>query len=158
MRSLARTVRNVLAAAALGLVPAAGSAGAADLNLPVPTVVVYPGQSVLERGVISARFTVPGNQLSAYVVEEGMLKDRLARRTLLPNQPILLSDLKSPDTVTVGVPVTIIYREEGLLITGKGVPLQSAQAGQAVRVRNMDSGVTISGVASEDGSIEVSSR
>ena len=158
MTVIARLVRNVLAAAALGLVPAAGSAGAADLNLPVPAVVVYPGQSVLERGVISARFSVPGNQLSAYVVEEGMLKDRLARRTLLPNQPIMLSDLKSPDAVTAGQPVTLVYREEGLLITGKGIPLQSAQAGQAVRVRNIDSGVTISGVAVEDGSIEVSSQ
>jgi flagella basal body P-ring formation protein FlgA len=87
-----------------------------------------------------------------------MLKDRLARRTLLPNQPILLSDLKSPNAVTVGVPTTLIYREDGLLITGLGTPLQSAGAGEAVRVRNVDSGVTISGVASEDGTIEVSSR
>ena len=159
MTRIVRLARHVLAAAALGLVPAAGSsAGAADLNLPVPTVVVYPGQSVLDRGVISARFTVPGNQLSAYVVEEGMLKDRLARRTLLPNQPILLSDLKSPDAVTAGQVATLIYREEGLLITGKGMPLQSAQAGQSVRVRNVDSGILISGIASEDGSIEVSAQ
>ncbi|WP_416355088.1 flagellar basal body P-ring formation chaperone FlgA [Aureimonas phyllosphaerae] len=158
MTRIVRLARYVLAAAALGLVPAAGTAGAADLNLPVPTAVVYPGQSVLDRGVISARFTVPGNQLSAYVVEEGMLKDRIARRTLLPNQPILLSDLKSPDAVTVGQVATLIYREEGLLITGKGLPLQSAQAGQPVRVRNVDSGVLISGIASEDGSIEVSAQ
>ncbi|MBB3935573.1 flagellar basal body P-ring formation chaperone FlgA [Aureimonas phyllosphaerae] len=158
MTRIVRLARHVLAAAALGLVPAAGTAGAADLNLPVPTAVIYPGQSVLDRGVISARFTVPGNQLSAYVVEEGMLKDRIARRTLLPNQPILLSDLKSPDAVTVGQVATLIYREEGLLITGKGLPLQSAQAGQPVRVRNVDSGVLISGIASEDGSIEVSAQ
>lgn len=158
MTRIVRLARHVLAAAALGLVPAAGTAGAADLNLPVPTAVVYPGQSVLDRGVISARFTVPGNQLSAYVVEEGMLKDRIARRTLLPNQPILLSDLKSPDAVTAGQVATLIYREEGLLITGKGLPLQSAQAGQPVRVRNVDSGVLISGIASEDGSIEVSAQ
>ncbi|MET0258505.1 MAG: flagellar basal body P-ring formation chaperone FlgA [Methylobacterium sp.] len=139
-----------------GLLPVA--AAAADLDLPVPTSVVYPGQVVLDRGVMPMRFTVPGDRLSAYVVEEGMLKDRLARRTLLPNQPILLSDLKSPNAVTVGVPTTLIYREGGLLITGLGTPLQSAEAGEALRVRNVDSGVTISGVANEDGTIEVSSR
>ncbi|KTQ95503.1 flagellar basal body P-ring biosynthesis protein FlgA [Aureimonas ureilytica] len=133
-------------------------AGAADLNLPVPTAVVYPGQSVLDKGIIPMRFTVPGEQLSSYVVEEGMLKNRLARRTLLPNQPILLSDLKSPDSVTAGVPAKLIYREEGLLITGMGLPLQSGSAGQAIRVRNTDSGVTISGIAMEDGTIEVSSQ
>ncbi len=131
---------------------------AADLNLPVPTSVIYPGQSVLDKGVMPMRFTVPGEQLSAYVVEEGMLRNRLARRTLLPNQPILLSDLKSPDTVTAGVPTKLVYRETGLLITGMGTPLQSAGAGQAVRVRNTDSGVTISGVAMEDGTIEVSAQ
>ena len=87
-----------------------------------------------------------------------MLEGRIARRTLLPNQPILLSDLKSPDTVSAGVPTTLVYRESGLLITGMGTPLQSAAPGEAVRVRNVDSGVTISGVAQDDGSIEVSSR
>ena len=149
--------RRSLLALAFALAPAS-LAGAADLNLPVPTAVVYPGQSVLDRGVIAARFTVPGDRLSAYVVEEGMLRDRIARRTLLPNQPILLSDLKSPDAVSAGVPTTIFYRDAGLVITGMGTPLQSAAPGEAVRVRNTDSGVTISGVAQDDGTIEVSSR
>jgi len=142
--------------ALLALTPA--PALAADLTLPVPTSVVYPGQNVLDRGVMQMRFTVPGERLSAYVVEDGMLENRIARRTLLPNQPILLTDLKSPDAVTAGVPTTLIYRESGLIITGMGTPLQSAGPGQAVRVRNVDSGVTISGIASEDGTIEVSSK
>jgi len=141
-------------ASSLSLSPAR----AADLNLPVPTAVVYPGQSVLDKGVMPMRFTVPGDRLAAYVVEDGMLENRIARRTLLPNQPILLTDLKSPDAVTAGVPTTLIYRESGLIITGMGTPLQSAGPGQAVRVRNTDSGVTISGIASEDGTIEVSSK
>lgn len=136
----------------------AATASAADLNLPVPTAVVYPGQMVLDRGVMDMRFKVPGERLSAYVVEEGMLKNRVARRTLLPNQPILLSDLKSPDAVTAGQPAKLVYRAEGLIITGMGIPLQSVGAGEPVRVRNADSGVTISGIAAEDGSIEVSAQ
>ncbi|WP_062014275.1 flagellar basal body P-ring formation chaperone FlgA [Aureimonas sp. AU4] len=144
----------LLLAAFLGAAPAS----AADIALYVPASVVYPGQNVLDRGVIAMRFDVPGDRLSSYVVEQGMLRDRVARRTLLPNQPILLSDLKSPNSVTAGVAATLIYREEGLLITGLGTPLQSAGAGDAVRVRNVDSGVTISGVAQEDGTIEVSSQ
>lgn len=157
----ASLLRRLSLAASLGAglaITLSSPVRAADLNLPVPTSVIYPGQSVLDKGVMPMRFTVPGEQLSAYVVEEGMLRNRLARRTLLPNQPILLSDLKSPDTVSAGVPTKLIYRETGLLITGMGTPLQSAGAGQAVRVRNIDSGVTISGVAMEDGTIEVSAQ
>jgi len=151
-------LRRFLLVALATLAAPIGAARAADLNLPVPTAVVYPGQSVLDRGVMAMRFNVPGDRLSAYVVEDGMLEGRIARRTLLPNQPILLSDLKSPDAVSAGVPTTLVYRESGLLITGMGTPLQSAAPGEAVRVRNVDSGVTISGVAQDDGSIEVSSR
>ncbi|KQT45185.1 flagellar biosynthesis protein FlgA [Aureimonas sp. Leaf454] len=128
---------------------------AAEIELPVPSVVIYPGQNILDRGVTSVRFKVPGNKLAAYVVETDMLTDMLAKRTLLPNKPIMLSDLKSPDLVRSGVPTPIVYREPGVFITAVGLPLASAAEGETVRVRNADSGVTISGVVAKDGSIEV---
>jgi flagella basal body P-ring formation protein FlgA len=128
---------------------------AAEIELPVPSVVIYPGQNILDRGVSAVRFKVPGNKLASYVVETGMLTDMLAKRTLLPNQPIMLSDLKSPDLVRTGVPAAIVYREAGVFITAVGTPLSSAGEGEVVRVRNADSGVTISGVVAKDGSIEV---
>lgn len=128
---------------------------AADLDLPVPTVVIYPGQNILDKGIITSRFRIPGAKLAAYVIEEGMLKDKVAKRTLLPNKPIMMIDLTSPDIVRAGVPTAIIYREEGVTIQGLGLPLSSAAEGEQVRVRNADSGVTISGVVAADGSIEV---
>ena len=128
---------------------------AAEIELPVPSAVIYPGQNILDRGVASAKFTVPGAKLSAYVVEEEMLTDKIAKRTLLPNQPILLSDLKSPDLVRAGVPTPIVYREGGVYISSLGLPLASAGEGENIRVRNVDSGITISGVVTADGSIEV---
>ncbi|GGD27456.1 flagellar basal body P-ring formation chaperone FlgA [Aureimonas glaciei] len=128
---------------------------AADIELPVPSVVIYPGQVILDRGVSSARFKIPGANLAAYVVENGMLTDKVARRTLLPNKPIMLADLKTPDIVRAGVPTTIIYREAGVYIAALGTPLASAAEGDMVRVRNADSGITISGIVAADGSIEV---
>ncbi|KQT66279.1 MULTISPECIES: flagellar basal body P-ring formation chaperone FlgA [unclassified Aureimonas] len=128
---------------------------AADIEMPVPTAVIYPGQNILDRGVSDARFKVPADKLNAYVIERGMLTDMIAKRTLMPNKPIMLSDLKSPDLVRAGVPAPIVYREPGLVITAVGLPLASAGAGDAIRVRNADSGVTISGVVAKDGSIEV---
>ena len=143
---------------ALALLGVAHPVCAADIDLPVPSTVVYPGQSVLDRGVMAVRFHVPATELSAYVVERGMLENRIARRTLLPNKPIMLSDLKSPDAVSAGVPVAIVYREEGLLITGIGTPLRSAGAGEVIRVRNVDSGVTITGTVTQEGTIEVAGQ
>jgi flagellar basal body P-ring formation protein FlgA len=128
---------------------------AADIDLPVPASVVYPGQVVLDRGVIETRFRVPGANLSAYVVERGMLAGKVAARTLLPGKPIMLADLKSPDIVRAGVPARIVYREPGLTISGVGTPLASAGEGEEVRVRNVDSGVTIAGIVAADGSIEI---
>ena len=84
-----------------------------------------------------------------------MLTDKIAKRTLLPNQPILLSDLKSPDLVRAGVPTPIIYHEPGVTISSLGLPLASAAEGDKIRVRNIDSGITISGTVAADGSIEV---
>jgi flagellar basal body P-ring formation protein FlgA len=131
---------------------------AADIELPVPTSVIYPGQSVADKGLSQVKFRVPAAKLAAYVVEEGMLADRIARRTLLPNQPILLSDLKSPDLVRAGVPTPIVYREGGVFISGLGTPLASAAEGDRIRVRNADSGITITGVVMADGSIEVGNQ
>jgi flagellar basal body P-ring formation protein FlgA len=128
---------------------------AAEIELPVPSAVVYPGQSILDRGVSPAKFRIPGAKIASYVVEEDMLTDKIAKRTLLPNQPILLSDLKSPDLVRAGVPTPIVYREGGVYISSLGLPLASAAAGDKIRVRNVDSGITISGVVAADGSIEV---
>ncbi|MEF2071721.1 flagellar basal body P-ring formation chaperone FlgA [Consotaella aegiceratis] len=131
---------------------------AADIDLPVPNAVVYPGQVVLDKVMDHRRFRVPGDRLSAYAIEEEMLEGKIARRTLLPNKPIMLADLTTPDVVKAGVPTTIVYRDGGLMITSLGVPLQSAAEGEVIRVRNADTGVVIVGMAASDGSIEVSAR
>ncbi|MCW4113699.1 flagellar basal body P-ring formation chaperone FlgA [Aurantimonas sp. MSK8Z-1] len=143
---------------ALALMLAPGRVLAADIELPVPTAIIYPGQAVLDRGVEQRKFRVPGDRLSAYVVEDQMLEGKLARRTLLPGEPILLADLKMPDLVKAGVATAIVYRDAVLTITSVGTPLRSAGAGEVVRVRNDDSGVIITGTVAEDGSIEVSTR
>ncbi|WP_245413447.1 flagellar basal body P-ring formation chaperone FlgA [Mangrovicella endophytica] len=145
---------GVLAGALLGPI----AARAADIELPTPQAVIYPGQSVLDKGVGSKRFRIPGERLTAYAIEEAMLNGKVARRTLLPNKPILLSDLKNPDIVKAGVGTTLVYRDGGLIITGPATPLQSGGEGETIRVRNSDSGIVVTGTVAADGTIEVSAR
>ncbi|MBB4005035.1 MAG: flagellar basal body P-ring formation chaperone FlgA [Aurantimonas endophytica] len=144
-----------VALAAVFLLSVPVRALSAELDMPVPTAVVYPGQNVFERGLERKAYIVKDEKMALYVADEAMLEGRVARRTLLPGRPILLSDLKLADLVSAGAAVTLVYEADGLTITGLGTALQSAPAGQIVRVRNADSGVIVSGVVAPDGSIRI---
>ena len=150
-------LRGALAAAAAMLALAAGSrAFAVELQMPVPAAVVYPGQSPVERGIEDRGFRVKDEKLDLYATTTDMLQGLVASRTLVPGRPILLSDLKQPDIVKAGKSVTLVYQDGGLFITGLGVALRSASAGETVQVRNADSGVIVSGIVGDDGTVKVS--
>jgi flagellar basal body P-ring formation protein FlgA len=51
--------------------------------------------------------------------------------------------------------VRLIYADGGLLIMTSGAALQDGSIGEVVRVRNSDSGVTVSGAVQPDGSVKV---
>jgi flagella basal body P-ring formation protein FlgA len=52
--------------------------------------------------------------------------------------------------------VRIVFQEGGLVITTYAAALQNGRVGDLVRVRNLDSGVTVSGTVLPDGSVRVS--
>ncbi len=145
-----------LALAALVILSVPVRALAAELELPVPTTVIYPGQSVTAPGLHHKAFYVKDDKIGLYAVDDSALIGRVARRTLLPGKAIRLSDLKEPDLVRAGAAVTLVYSEAGLVITGQGTALRSAGAGETIRVRNADSGIIVSGIVSADGSIRIS--
>ncbi|MCB8837926.1 flagellar basal body P-ring formation chaperone FlgA [Aurantimonas sp. VKM B-3413] len=145
-----------LATAAAVLVAAlAGPASSAEMDMPVPVTVVYPGQSVLEHGLESKAFIVKDDKIELFVTSQSMLEGYVAKRTLLPGEAIRLTDLKMPDVVKAGTPVTMRYAADGLVITSIGTALRSAQEGETVRVRNNDSGVIVSGIVEHDGTVRI---
>ena len=54
-----------------------------------------------------------------------------------------------------GAEVKLVYIEGGLLIVSSGSAMQDGSIGDVVRVRNSDSGVTVTGAVQPDGSIKV---
>jgi flagella basal body P-ring formation protein FlgA len=52
--------------------------------------------------------------------------------------------------------VSLVYIEGGLSISAVGMALQDGAAGDFVKVRNDDSGVTVTGVVQADGAVRVS--
>lgn len=142
--------------AGLGLaICLAGPAAAAELTLPVPAAVIYPGQDILGRGLSTGDFIVKDDKVELFVLEERMLEGMVAKRTLLPGNAIRMTDISLPDLVTAGSQVTLVYRETGLFITGLGTALRSGAMGDAVTARNLDSGVVVSGVVEADGTVRI---
>jgi flagellar basal body P-ring formation protein FlgA len=130
---------------------------AEELLLPVPNVTIYPGDSIRENWLVDRDFsTSPMAPKGGMINTHAALVGKIARRTLLPGVPIPATAVGEPRLVTNGEKVRVVFTEGGLTITTYGSALQAGGAGDVVSVRNLDSGLTISGVVQPDGSIRVS--
>jgi len=134
------------------------SIGVAEgLVLPVPTVTIYPGDKILDNWIGEREFPAHSTYARGDVVtDRAVLVGKTSRRTLLPGKPIPPEVLSEPKVVVHGAKVRIIFAENGLMITAFGSALQSGSIGDSVSVRNLDSGLIVSGVIQTDGTIRVS--
>ncbi len=149
------SVAAVLAATAAfaGLVGA--SPASAGQFVPVPTIVIYPGD-VIRDGMLTER-EMPDDFAgkAAAVLDRSALVNKTSRRTLLPNLPIARNAVGEPKLVTLGAMVRVVYAEGGLTISTYGSALQGGAAGDVIPVRNLESGLTVSGIIETDGSVRV---
>ncbi|WP_245409721.1 flagellar basal body P-ring formation chaperone FlgA [Pararhizobium haloflavum] len=139
-------------AAAVVMVPLA--AAASEPVAIVPNEVIYPGQAIDVALLREVAVTNP-NVRADYVSSLEDLRDAVARRTLLPGRVIPISAVREAYAVERGAPVRLVFSNAGLTITASGSPLQSAAIGDFIKVRNTDTGVTVSGTVMADGSVQV---
>ena len=101
--------------------------------------------------------TFASNLLGVALFIEGRttLVGRMARRTLLPGQPIPTNAVEDPWAVARGAVVKVIVEDSGLWIVTYGSALQSGATGALIPVRNVDTGVIIRGVVQPDGTVKV---
>ena len=78
-----------------------------------------------------------------------------ARRMIYPGRPILYDQVGSPALVDRNQIVQISFAAHGLAITTEGRALGRAGAGEDVRVLNLSSRITVSGIVQPDGSVRV---
>jgi flagellar basal body P-ring formation protein FlgA len=134
----------------LGVAPAC----AADAELVVPVRTIYPGE-VISNGILGVRtFEVREGQ-TGYVRLPDTLEGKVARRTLLANQPIAVQSFEEPRLALVGRQIRVEFREGGLSISTFGSVLQAGSLGETISVRILDGGRTIFGVVQKDGSVRV---
>jgi flagella basal body P-ring formation protein FlgA len=141
----------MVAAAFVSISPAALAGGAVAI---VPNEVIYPGQDIDVSLLREVEVTNP-NIRPDYVSSLADLKGTVARRTLLPGHVIPMSSVRAAYAVERGSDVTLVFSASGLTITAPGRPLESAAVGDSIDVRNVETGVTVSGLVMADGSVRV---
>lgn len=133
-----------------------GAAAAAAERRPVPALTIYPGDIIRDEMLTDASFP-DAVATGALASNRTMLVGKVAKRTLLPGQPIPTNSIGQPRLVTVGQMVRLVYEDGGLVISTYASALQAGAAGDLVAVRNAASGIVVSGIIHADGSIHVGS-
>lgn len=147
-------LRTIFALALTAVLFAAAPLAAAE-HLPVPAVTIYPGDIVRDGMLIDKDF--PDTFADAgYINRRADLIGKVAKRTLLPGLAITSNSVALPKLVTIGAMVRLVFEEGGLLISTYASALQAGSAGDLISVRNLESGLTLSGVIAPDGTIHVS--
>lgn len=141
----------------LALLCIAGQAMADDVYvLPVPNITIYPGDVIKEAWLVDRDFSSnAGAAHGAVVQSRSQLVGKLARRTLLPGVPIPITGITEPRAVSNGGRVRVVFSQDGLEISTYATALQNGSVGDVISVRNLDSGLTISGIVQSDGSVRV---
>ena len=120
----------------------------------VPTATIFPGE-VISRGRLTEVAVTNPNIAPGYSENMTEVIGKVSKRTLVAGRTIQIGDLRDPYAVQRGATVRITYSKGGMNLSASGTAIEDAMTGETVRVRNRDTGVTISGTAMTDGTVEV---
>ncbi|WP_420410620.1 flagellar basal body P-ring formation chaperone FlgA [Hoeflea sp.] len=147
--------RCVLALAGLFCLTAAAHSGMGTAVVPERTI--YPGEE-LHSGIVREVEVTNPNLKPGYVSVTSELLGKVTTRTLLPGRTIPMGALRDAWAVERGKTVALVFSGNGLTITAVGTPLQNAAIGDFIRVRNIESGVVVSGTVMGDGTVQVAPK
>jgi flagellar basal body P-ring formation protein FlgA len=148
------TNRRRLAAPVLFLALLISPAFAGNV-LPVPSVTIYPGDIIKREWIVDRDFGTGGPMRGAAIDSRSALVGKISRHTLLPGLPISINSVGEPRLIADGQKVRVIFEQDGLIIESYASALQAGGAGDVISIRNLDSGVTISGIVQTDGTVRV---
>jgi flagella basal body P-ring formation protein FlgA len=128
---------------------------AQEASAPTPKSVIYPGDLIRDDMLADQFQGGVRDGAGPFVEDRALIVGEVARLTLLPGHAIRFAGVSNRKVVANGAEVKLIYTEGDLLIVTTGAALQDGSIGDVVRVRNSDSGVTVSGAVQPDGSVKV---
>ena len=148
----------LLAGAAPAPALAAEGMAASEIMLPVPTVTIYPGDTIKDSMLRMQAYPSTFRARSAVIDAPAAIAGRQARRMLLPGEPVPVNAVDDPRLVSRGAPTQMIFEENGLVITTVGAPLQNGGLGETIRVRNTDTNRIVLGTVMADGRIRIGAQ
>lgn len=132
-------------------------ARAQNLDLPVPRVTLYPGDTVENEHLYERAFVAQTVARATVFDGRRAVVGKVALRTLLPGQPIPVTAVREPYVIAQGKSALVVFQEGGITITSQAVALQNGGVGDVVSLRNIDSGAIIRGTVEADGTIRLGS-
>ncbi|WP_246791457.1 flagellar basal body P-ring formation chaperone FlgA [Bradyrhizobium commune] len=146
-------VRGV--AAALLVFASVRMVAAEEKRLPVPAVSIRAGDLIRDDMITERAFSPNALGVAMFIEGRQVLVGRMARRALLPGQPIPTSAVEDPFTIARGAMVKVVVEDSGLSIVAYGAAMQSGAPGALITVRNTDTGVIIRAIVQPDGTVKV---
>ncbi len=129
---------------------------AQERTVPAPKQVIYPGDVIRDAMLTDISVDEASADDGSIVGSRAALIGKIAKRTLLPGREILAIAIENPRAVANGAHVTLVYRDGALTIVTSAQALEPGGVGDTIKVRNDDSGLTVSGKIQPDGSVGVS--
>jgi flagella basal body P-ring formation protein FlgA len=148
--------RGLAIVIAIAMTLASGaSALASTLDLPVPRITIYPGDVISADQLVDRAFLAHSVARASVFEDRRALVGKVARRTLLPGQPVPVNAIRDPYLVNNGKSSLVVFDAGGLTITVQAIALQNGGVGDVVTLRNPDSGVIIQGMVERDGTVRL---
>jgi flagella basal body P-ring formation protein FlgA len=157
MGAVSRVIGWLLATVAATLLMLGSAAAGDDPNiaLPVPRTTIYPGETIDGDSLADMLFVARTVARGTVFESRDAIAGKVARRTLLPGKPVPINAVRDPYAVNQGKPAQLVFKSEGLTITGVGIALQNGSVGDVISARNIDSGITVKGTVQADGTLRV---
>jgi len=123
---------------------------------PAPAEVVLAARTIRAQEVIGpGDLTLGRGEQPGTFADPEALYGKEAQVVLYAGRPVRRGDIGPPALVERNAVVAMIYNRAGLRITAEGRALERAPAGARIRVMNLASRTTVSGLVQPDGTIRV---
>lgn len=123
----------------------------------VPTQTIYPGETLSATQLEEVAVTNP-NIAGGYARSIAEVEGMVSKRTLLPGRTIPVSGLRPPYAINRGANIRLTFTIGNMTISASGTPLADAAVGDVIKVRNLDSGVIVTGTVLADGTVQVMAK
>jgi len=126
----------------------------AEVEVPVVTRTIQPGEVIRESDVTTAR--IPANRsMDGSVSRPADLVGKEARKSIAAGRVVPSDAVSEPPVVQRNRTVTMVYREGPMTLTSRGKALGDAKVGEDVRVTPPSGGQPVVGTAMQDGTVQV---